>query len=405
MKHTHKKIILLPGSAMQLPLIKRLKDKGYYVISFHPSHEFSTKEYSDEYRVVDILDKEKCIEYAREIKPDVILSEECDIAMPTIAYLSKELSLHSLSIDDASLFTDKSLMRDFCKKNGIASPDYCKCYHKEEAISFYKKVNCKCILKPLDSNCSKGVFIINNEEDLDKYWDDTICYSKCSNAVLIEQYIEGTEFTIDGVVTVNGHRSLAISEKRHYDYNPSIAYELFFSNHNENFDYNELRRINDYFVDSSTLPIGFFTHAEYKCMNGKFYLIEIGARGGGNYISSDIVPVISGVDNYEFMIDTLVEGNRDNDVICDKDRKDICAVLYFFDVPISGRVKEICGLDILQNNPNVLRYELRFKVGETICRANNDSARVGYYIAYSENKKALREMMDMINNTFKIIVE
>ena len=79
--------------------------------------------------------------------------------------------------------------------------------------------------------------------------------------------------------------------------------------------------------------------------------------------------------------------------------------LYFFDVPISGRVKEICGLDILQNNPNVLRYELRFKVGETICRANNDSARVGYYIAYSENKKALREMMDMINNTFKIIVE
>ena len=257
----------------------------------------------------------------------------------------------------------------------------------------------------MDSNCSKGVFIINKEEDIDAYWNETICYSKCSNAVLIEQYIEGTEFTIDGVVTANGHKSIAISEKRHYAYNPSIAYELFFSNYNDNYDYDELRRLNNSFVDASTLPVGFFTHAEYKCMNGKFYLIEIGARGGGNYISSDIVPVVSGIDNYEFMINTLVEGHIEEDVVCDKNRKDVCAVLYFFDVPISGRVKDVYGLDILQNNPNVLRYDLRFKVGDTITRANNDSARVGYYIAYAENRKELRNMMEKINNTFKIIVE
>ena len=400
-----KKLIVLPGSAMQVPLVRKLKEKGYYIISFHPSHDFPTKQYSDEYRVVDILDKERCLEFAREINPNVILSEECDIAMPTIAYLSKELALPSLSIDDASLFTDKSKMRDFCKENEINSPDYCKCYKKTDAVQFYKKMNCKCILKPLDSNCSKGVFIIDSELDIDKYWAETISFSKCSNAILIEQYIDGTEFTIDGVVTPAGHKSLAISEKRHYDYNPSIAYELFFSNQNDQFDYEELRRINDYFVDSSTLPVGFFTHAEYKCMNGQFYLIEIGARGGGNYISSDIVPVISGVDNYEFMIDTLVERNSDNNIVCDKKRKDICAVLYFFDVPMSGRVKEICGLDVLQSNPSVLRYELRFKVGETISRAKNDSARVGYYIAYAENQKKLRDMMDKINNTFKIVVE
>lgn len=400
-----KKIIVFPGSAMQVPFVKKLKEKGYYIISFHPSNDFPTKEYSNDYRVVDILNKEKCLEYAREINPNVILSEECDIAMPTIAYLSNELSIPSLSINDASLYTDKSRMRDFCKEKGINSPDYCKCYQKVDAQLFYQKVKCKCILKPLDSNCSKGVFIINKEEDIDAYWNETICYSKCSNAVLIEQYIEGTEFTIDGVVTANGHKSIAISEKRHYAYNPSIAYELFFSNYNDNYDYDELRRLNNSFVDASTLPVGFFTHAEYKCMNGKFYLIEIGARGGGNYISSDIVPIVSGIDNYEFMINTLVEGHLEEDVVCDKNRKDVCAVLYFFDVPISGRVKDIYGLDILQNNPNVLRYDLRFKVGDTITRANNDSARVGYYIAYAENRKELRNMMEKINNTFKIIVE
>ena len=400
-----KKILLLPGSAMQIPLIKKLKESGHYVKSLHPVDNFPTKPYSDEYALVDILNLPKCLEIAKDFEPNVVLSEECDIAMPTIAYLSKELKLSSLSEADAALYTDKSLMREFCKKHSILSPSFCKCTNVLEAKEFFRLQQGKCILKPLDSNCSKGVFIIENEKDIDHYWDESICFSKCENALLIEQYIEGVEFTVDGIVTPAGHKSLAISEKRHYDYNPSIAYELFFSNHNDNYDYEELRKINNYFVNCSTLPVGFFTHAEYKYMNGKFYLIEIGARGGGNYISSDIVPIISGVDNYAYMINALVEGRTNEDIYIDEKLYDRCAVLYFFDVPFFGVVKEIRGLDILSENPNVIRHDLHFKVGDAIQRANNDSARVGYYIAYAENKIALRALMEQINETFKIIVE
>lgn len=400
-----KKILLLPGSAMQIPLIKKLKENGHYVKSLHPVDNFPTKPYSDEYALVDILNLPKCLEIAKDFEPNVVLSEECDIAMPTIAYLSKELKLSSLSEADAALYTDKSLMREFCKEHSILSPAFRKCTNTLEAKEFFRSQQGKCILKPLDSNCSKGVFIIEKENDIDQYWEESICFSKCENALLIEQYIEGVEFTVDGIVTPAGHKSLAISEKRHYDYNPSIAYELFFSNHNDNYDYEELRKINNYFVDCSTLPIGFFTHAEYKYMDGKFYLIEIGARGGGNYISSDIVPIMSGVDNYEYMIDVLVEGKTKEDIRIDGALYDRCALLYFFDVPCSGVVKEIQGLDVLAKNPNVIRYELHFKIGDTIQRANNDSARVGYYIAYAENKTTLRALMEQINKTFKILVE
>ena len=400
-----KKILLLPGSAMQIPLIKKLKEKGHYVKSLHPVDNFPTQPYSDEYALVDILNLPKCLEIAQDFEPNVVLSEECDIAMPTIAYLSKELKLSSLSEADAALYTDKSLMREFCKEHSILSPAFRKCTNTLEAKEFFRSQQGKCILKPLDSNCSKGVFIIEKENDIDQYWEESICFSKCENALLIEQYIEGVEFTVDGIVTPAGHKSLAISEKRHYDYNPSIAYELFFSNHNDNYDYEELRKINNYFVDCSTLPIGFFTHAEYKYMDGKFYLIEIGARGGGNYISSDIVPIMSGVENYEYMIDVLVEGKTKEDIRIDGALYDRCALLYFFDVPCSGVVKEIQGLDVLAKNPNVIRYELHFKIGDTIQRANNDSARVGYYIAYAENKTTLRALMEQINETFKILVE
>ena len=140
-------------------------------------------------------------------------------------------------------------------------------------------------------------------------------------------------------------------------------------------------------------------------MDGQFYLIEIAARGGGNYISSDIVPLMSGVDNYSYMIDALVEHRTDLEIYVDETLRDRCAVLYFFDVPFEGVVKEIKGLEILSNNPNVVRFELHFRVGDTIQRAKNDSARVGYYIAYADNKQALRLLMKKINDTLKIIVE
>ena len=400
-----KKVIVLPGTPMQIPLIKKLKERGYYTISFHPIDNFATLPYSDEYALLDISKLDTCLVETNKVRPHAILSDECDIAMPAIAYLSEKMNLPALTRDVASLYTDKSLMREFCSQHSIPSPAYCKCKSIEQAKEFYKSINARCILKPLNANSSKGVYVINKEEDIESYWLDSMAYSKSSQTLLIEQYIEGTEFTIDGLVTAKGHISLAISEKRHYEYNPSIAYELFFSNYNDKFDYASLRQINNFYVDSSSLPVGYLTHAEYKYMNGKFYLIEIAARGGGNYISSDIVPLMSGVDNYSYMIDALVEHHIDQVVYLNETLRDRCAVLYFFDVPFEGVVKEIKGLDILSNNPNVVRFELHFKVGDAIQRAKNDSARVGYYIAYAESKHSLRLLMKEINDTLKIIVE
>lgn len=398
-----KKILVLPGSAMQLPLISRLRERGYYIMSLHPVDNFPTQKYSDEYAIVDILDKNKCLEIAKKFQPDVIMSEQCDIAMPIISYLSEKLGLPSLSNLDSSLYTDKSLMREFAIKHSIPSPAYCKCTDVSQAKAFFKKQQGKCIIKPLDANCSKGVYIVENEIDIEEYWGKVICFSKCENALLIEQYIDGVEFTIDGIVTSHGHKTLAISEKRHYNYNPSIAYELFFSNYNDIYNYDILKEINDYFVDNSTLPIGFFTHAEYKYMDGKFYLIEIGARGGGNYISSDIVPIMSGIDNYSYQIDTLIEGKVELDLHINENLRKRCAVLYFFDVKESGRVVDIQGLNCLSENPHVIRYELRFNLGDIIQKAENDSARIGYYIAYAENKEELRKVMKEISKTFKIV--
>ena len=119
--------------------------------------------------------------------------------------------------------------------------------------------------------------------------------------VIAEQYITA-EFTIDGVFVNGKHHSLAISKKDHFAYNSNIASELLFSNQDDQYDYDVLRRTNDQLMNLAGNVIG-LTHNEYKYQDGVFYLIEMAARGGGTCIASDIVPMISGVDNYMLYID------------------------------------------------------------------------------------------------------
>ena len=130
-------------------------------------------------------------------------------------------------------------------------------------------------------------------------------YTNKGNYVLVERYIKGTEFTVDGLVLNEKHHTLAISEKSHFEYNPNIASKLFFTYQNEKFDYDCLRDINNAIIDKAGLKNA-LTHAEYKFEEGKFYLIEMAARGGGTRISSDIVPYVSGVDNYKYLIEASV---------------------------------------------------------------------------------------------------
>ena len=229
-------------------------------------------------------------------------------------------------------------------------------------------------------------------------------FSRKEIAVVCEEYITGTEFTVDGIKTEHGHTCLAISEKKHYSFNENIAYELFFSHTNPKFDYEQLRCTNDRFVNMSGLPFG-LTHAEYKYQNGEFYLIEIGARGGGNLISAEIVPCLSGYDNYEALIRMALGESAGKAPKVNPELMGRCAVLEFFDSPgKGGMVKEIQGEDFLRTHGNILSYRFNFGVGDHIGQAVCDTARIGFYIAYANSREELLSLMKEIEEKVKFIL-
>lgn len=398
-----KKILVFPGTQWQVPLIEKIQEMGHQALVVNPDPNAPGMKKANLCLISDIFDKQRIVEFGRAQKIDAVMSDECDIAMNMVAELGKAFNVPTMDEETAALFTDKFLMREFSKKHGLKYPEYKFCKTVEDAISLQKEINKPIIIKPLDSNASHGVFKCSNEDEIRKHFEESMSFSRVEKSVLAERFIVGTEFTIDGVKTPHGHYTMAISEKKHFAHNESIANELLFSHYNPNFDYDKLRATNDAFVMKSNLQFG-FTHAEYKFEDGEFYLIEIAARGGGNMISSCITQYMTGYDTYRYLVDCATGNLHDEDFSLRPEYKERAAVLKFFETPGGGgKVREIKGLDYLGNEPDIKHYRLNFKMGDTIENALNDSVRIGFYIVCSENMQRLREVIANVENKFNIL--
>ncbi len=395
-------IMVLPGTVWQIPLIKYIKKMGYKVLVVHPFENAPAFQYADEYVLTDILDRDSCLAAAKKWDVCAVMSDECDIATPTLAYVAEQMGLPSQGVDMAALYTNKYLMRELCKEYELPYPEYRLCYTIYEALDFFRSLSSKMIIKPIDANSSRGVYTITSEDDLFRLFDESIKYAHHEKAVICERYISGAEFSVDGIKMPSGHVSLAISIKTQFEYNKNLDNKLYFSYYSDSYDYDLLRRINDEFVEKSQLPFG-FTHAEYRYEKGQFYLIEIGARGGGNLISSHIVPAMTGVDNYSILVDQFTSSTTSQVINTSSIDKNKAAALIFFDTTeCGGVVNNILGVDFLENCPNVLYYQFNFKIGDKITRPTDGGNRIGFYIACCNDKNELDNLISKIDRMIKI---
>lgn len=395
------RLLIIAGGTWQVPLIKKAKQLGFEVVNSNLYEDSIGFEYADFGEVSDVKNKERNLEIAKKYQVNGVVTDQSDIAVPTVAYVASQLGLPTIGEDKARLFTDKFMMREFCREHGFPYPEYKLCHSEEDVGEVLNNIG-KIIIKPVDAQSSRGIHVIDDIDDISRFFEDARQYSKDGKSVIAERFIRGTEFTIDGIATESGHKSLCISQKKHFEYNESIASELFFSNKNAMYDYDLLRESNDALINAAGLPFG-ITHAEYKFEDGKFYLIEMAARGGGTKIASDIVPLMSGVDNYACLLASVSGKTFNSPVEVDDTLQERCAVLKFIDVNSKGLpVKAIKGIDEIRKNSHVVDFALEFAVGDIVGQAEDDRSRVGYYIAYEESEEKLRELMQYIEDTLQV---
>jgi biotin carboxylase len=173
---------------------------------------------------------------------------------------------------------------------------------------------------------------------------------------------------------------LAISEKEHYPHNECVASRLAYPPRFSELAIANIKRIASQVVEILGLVNG-ISHAEYRMRRDIPFLVEVGARGGGNRIASMIVPHVSGIDIYEMLIRSLL--GEDNLEI--PESRWWSAILEFFEFE-PGKIKAIRGLDEVHKENLVEDISFNFRIGDTLKSATDDRHRPGYFIVLGKDR-------------------
>ena len=371
-----KKIFILGASMLQVPAIQKAKEKGLYVYALDYDPEAAGIAYADEFLCISTIDKDKVLQAAREYRPDYIITSTSDMPVRTVAWVNEQLGRENdIAPEDAVCATDKAAMRRRMQEEGVPIPEFHVICSAQELKKIAGLMGERFIIKPADNAASRGVYLIDKKDqpDYDKIYDFAHQYSR-SGEVLIEEFMTGPEVSVESFTVEDETHILTITDKK-------VTEIPFFveTGHTEPSRLSaeiqeDIKRVAAGAIRALHLHNG-PTHTEIKVTPGGAKLVEIAARLGGDFITSRLVPLSTGID----MIDCCISQTLGEPVHWQRTRT--CGSAIRFIQAGAGRITDISGIEEAAKMPGVTEVSLYKKAGDMAAPLESSGDRLGHVIA------------------------
>ena len=389
------RLLVLAAGILQVPVIKKAKEMGIYVIAADGDPNAVGLKYADKAIVVNITSEEDVLKVARKEHIDGVIHPCSEVSMNVMGRLNDELGLSGISREQAIRATNKHLMREAFEKGNAPSPKSMLTENAEDAwIHLQNDFSSDGILKPSRNSGSRGIAKVSlgmDKNDFIKAYDIALNESR-DKSVLIEQFIEGPEFSIEIIVWNGIVNVLTVTDKK-----TTGAPHFVELGHNQPscFSAEDVETLKMAAI-AGVKALGVSNcacHAEAKLMDGKAYLMEIGARLGGDFISTELTHLSTGIDMVAAAINVAL--GIEPDLNPKEDPKGVC-IRYF--CPKPGKLVSISNTEIL-NNPHVYLWKIYRKVGDIIPEVTSSLCRSGHVIVTEETpQKAIALAENLIHN-------
>lgn len=301
------KLAIIGASYLQRPLVEKAKEMGLYTICFAWAEGAVCKDLVDEFYPISIIDKEEILKVCQEKQINGICTIASDVAAPTVAYVAEQMGLVSNSYQSAVTANNKYAMREAFTKAGVLCPLF-KCVENSECETIEgikQNMSLPLIVKPADRSGSLGVAKITEWEELNSAIDFALSCS-FKKQVMVEEFIEGREISVE-FISYNGiHYSLQITDKVTTGAPHFVELEHHQPSTLSKEKFEEIYKITDKALNALGITNG-ASHSEYKITEeGKVYVIEIGGRMGGDFIGSDLVQLSIGYDFVKGVIEVAL---------------------------------------------------------------------------------------------------
>ncbi|MCG7490558.1 ATP-grasp domain-containing protein [Vibrio sp. Of14-4] len=271
----YERVYILTGESTEVPLADNLK--CYRFDNFHNNGAVEFK----------------ALELARETPRLAVFGvSEGDVLR--VSALNDIIANGKLSFGNALAFRNKLLMKDKVAAANFNVPDYAPVSVPFDIICFIEAHGYPVVIKPVSGSGGSNTFILRDEQQLKRLFSSSLFdYKEISESYLIESFIEGDMYHIDGIL-VNGeirliHISCYRSSCLSYQEGKSIGSYMLDADH----------PLFEQLKSASEEVVGIFTfddvspfHLElFSTSENKLVFCEIACRAGGGPIMETLEAV------------------------------------------------------------------------------------------------------------------
>lgn len=297
---------MLGGGFLQKYVIRKAKTMGYYVLCLDADPNAVGFAIADEHAVINIVDEEACLAYARDKQVDGVLTAATDFSVLTMSRIAEELHLPGINYQSAKVIKNKALVR---KRLFEANADDTGISYEidsvEDIADILPKIKFPVMMKPVDGSGSRGASKVEKAEDFVKAAEFAMNGSITHRAVA-EPFIEGKEYGVESFVDNGVIHVLGVMQK-------DMTLPPYYAELGHAIPSGLTPELETK-VKSCVYRAIFALGVNHGSVNmdllitneGNVHIVDVGARMGGNLIGSHIIPMGTGIDYMGNMIRAAV---------------------------------------------------------------------------------------------------
>lgn len=391
------KLMILGASILQLPAILEAKNMGVYTVVCDYDSKAIGAKYSDAFYCVSTLDESAIMEIANKEKIDGIMTLASDRPMPIVAKVAEKYGLPAISYETAVKATNKAEMRRCLSENNVPIPAFVIIESRKQYDEVVSHMELPLIVKPADNSGSRGIYLVKNESELNAGYEHAKQYSN-NGTILVEEYMDGPEVSVEAM-TQNGITTiLAITDKL-----TTGAPHFVELGHTIQSQLSEKIKNEIYSVAKQTISaIGITngpSHTELKITNSGVKVVEIGARLGGDNITTKLVPLATGVN----MVELCIKNALGIEYNIAQPKTGASAIRYFQVKP--GKVKSIDGVAAARSLEGIKEVNIEVGINDIVHEIVSSNSRIGFVIAEGANQLEAIERCNKAMSWIQIEVE
>ncbi len=286
--------VLTGGSRSQLGLLEQARALGHEVCVVDGSPDAPLLADADHRIVRSFTDVNGVIGdlEAQRIEPVAVATMGSDQAVLPTAQLAERLGLPGLPVETARTVADKRRMRAAFDRRKVRCPKGREATTFEEAEQAFHQLGPPVVVKPVDGSAQRGVTEVREERELSDAVDRALAASR-SGALVLEQYLDGDEFTVNGFLLEGQYFPMSITRRLLHPPPPlgvcvAHRYPSLLKNEAPLFE----------LAHQASLAVGLETGPSYvqvRMRDGQPWAIEVGARLGGGK-DAELAKLVTGFD-------------------------------------------------------------------------------------------------------------